>query len=71
MGNGDITSFDRLELNQDNESDVTQDEADASRENCTDDDVDLSDKEFTVNYETNHDTSCYNEIEEVITNCSG
>ncbi|KAI2659336.1 FYVE, RhoGEF and PH domain-containing protein 5 [Labeo rohita] len=66
VGNGDITSSDRLELNQDNESDVTQDEADASRENCTDDDVenDLSDKEFTVNYDTNHDTSCYNEIEE-------
>uniref|UniRef100_A0A671M8P3 FYVE, RhoGEF and PH domain containing 5a n=1 Tax=Sinocyclocheilus anshuiensis TaxID=1608454 RepID=A0A671M8P3_9TELE len=64
VGNGYITSSDRLELNQDNESDVTQDEADAFRENCTDDDVDLSDKEFTVNYETNHDTSCYNEIEE-------
>ncbi|KAK2874344.1 hypothetical protein Q8A67_021497 [Cirrhinus molitorella] len=66
VGNGDITSSDRLELNQDNESDVTQDEADASRENCTDDDVesDLSDKEFTVNYDTNHDVSCYNEIEE-------
>ncbi|XP_058647926.1 FYVE, RhoGEF and PH domain-containing protein 5 isoform X2 [Onychostoma macrolepis] len=64
VGNGDITSSDRLELNQDNESDVTQDEADTSRENCTGDDVDLSDKEFTVNYETNHDTSCYNEIEE-------
>ncbi|XP_016147649.1 FYVE, RhoGEF and PH domain-containing protein 5 isoform X2 [Sinocyclocheilus grahami] len=64
VGNGYITSSDRLELNQDNESDVTQDEADASRENCTDDDVDLSDKVFTVNYETNHDTSCYNEIEE-------
>uniref|UniRef100_A0A8C2HS33 FYVE, RhoGEF and PH domain containing 5a n=1 Tax=Cyprinus carpio TaxID=7962 RepID=A0A8C2HS33_CYPCA len=64
VGNGYITSSDRLELNQDNESDVTQDEADASRENCTDDDVDLSDKEFTVNYETNHDTSCCKEIEE-------
>uniref|UniRef100_A0A673K9G8 FYVE, RhoGEF and PH domain-containing protein 5-like n=1 Tax=Sinocyclocheilus rhinocerous TaxID=307959 RepID=A0A673K9G8_9TELE len=64
VSNGYITSSDRLELNHDNESDVTQDEADASRENCTDDDVDLSDKEFTVNYETNHDTSCYNEIEE-------
>ncbi|KTG07321.1 hypothetical protein cypCar_00019536, partial [Cyprinus carpio] len=66
VGNGDITSSDRLELNQDNESDVTQDESDASRENCTDDDVEnnLSDKEFIVNYDTNHDTSCYNEIEE-------
>ncbi|XP_059385323.1 FYVE, RhoGEF and PH domain-containing protein 5 isoform X2 [Carassius carassius] len=66
VGNGDITSSDRLELNQDNESDVTQDEADASRENCTDDDVEnnLSDKEFIVNYDTNHDTSCYNEIDE-------
>ncbi|XP_026111262.1 FYVE, RhoGEF and PH domain-containing protein 5-like isoform X1 [Carassius auratus] len=64
VGNGYLTSSDRLELNQDNESEVIQDEADASRENCTDDDVDLSDKEFTVNYDTNHDTSCYKEIEE-------
>ncbi|XP_052465921.1 FYVE, RhoGEF and PH domain-containing protein 5 isoform X1 [Carassius gibelio] len=66
VGNGDITSSDRLELNQDNESDVTQEEANASRENCTDDDIknNLSDKEFIVNYDTNHDTSCYNEIEE-------
>ncbi|XP_043108212.1 FYVE, RhoGEF and PH domain-containing protein 5 isoform X2 [Puntigrus tetrazona] len=64
VGNGDITSSDRLELNQDNESDVAQDEADTSRDNCTDDDVDLPDKVFAVNYEINHDTSCCNDIEE-------
>ncbi|XP_056323929.1 FYVE, RhoGEF and PH domain-containing protein 5 [Danio aesculapii] len=62
VGNGDITSSDRLELKQDNESDVAQDESDASRENCTDDQAenDLSDKEFAVNY----DTTCHDEIEE-------
>ncbi|XP_077059286.1 FYVE, RhoGEF and PH domain-containing protein 5 isoform X3 [Siphateles boraxobius] len=63
VGNGDITSSDRLELKQDNESDVTQDETDAFRENCTDDHMesDLSKKDLS---DTNHDTTCYNEIEE-------
>lgn len=62
VGNGDITSSDRLELKQDNESDVAQEESDASRENCTDDQAenDLYDKEFAVNY----DTTCYDEIED-------
>lgn len=63
MGNGDITSSDRLELKQDNESDVTQDETDAFRENCTDDHMEsnLSEKDLS---DTNHDTTHYNEIEE-------
>lgn len=64
MGNGDITSSDRLELKQDNESDVTQDETDAFGENCTDDHMESDLSEFTVNYDTNHDTTCFNEIDE-------
>jgi len=62
VGNGDITSSDRLELKQDNESDVTEDETDAFRENCTDDHMEsnLSEKNLS---DTNHDTT-YNEIEE-------
>ncbi|XP_067244394.1 FYVE, RhoGEF and PH domain-containing protein 5 isoform X1 [Chanodichthys erythropterus] len=64
VGNGDITSSDRLELKQDNESDVTQDETDAFGENCTDDHMESDLSEFTVNYDTNHDTTCFNEIEE-------
>lgn len=63
MGNGDITSSDRLELKQENESDVTQDETDAFRENCTDDHMesDLSEKDLSDTY---HDTTYYNEMEE-------
>ncbi|XP_057218129.1 FYVE, RhoGEF and PH domain-containing protein 5 isoform X1 [Triplophysa rosa] len=67
VGNGDITSSDRLELKLDNESDVSQDEADVSGENSTGDcmDKDLSDtvKRFILNYDTNHETT-YHEIKE-------
>ncbi|XP_051528911.1 FYVE, RhoGEF and PH domain-containing protein 5-like isoform X2 [Myxocyprinus asiaticus] len=62
VSNGHITSSDRLELEQDNESEVSQDEADASRENCTDDyEKKDTEKKFKI---TNHDIICYNEIEE-------
>ncbi|XP_055039834.2 FYVE, RhoGEF and PH domain-containing protein 5 isoform X1 [Misgurnus anguillicaudatus] len=76
VGNGDITSSDRPELGQENESDVSQDEADAPGENCTDDciDKDLSDMvtKFIVNYDTIHNTTYYNEIEEgVVVNKMG
>ncbi|XP_051956917.1 FYVE, RhoGEF and PH domain-containing protein 5-like isoform X2 [Xyrauchen texanus] len=62
VSNGQITSSDRLELEQDNESEVTQDEADASKANCTDDHEkkNLSDTENKFRI-TNHDIICYNE----------
>ncbi|XP_051967728.1 FYVE, RhoGEF and PH domain-containing protein 5-like isoform X1 [Xyrauchen texanus] len=63
VSNGDITSSDRLELKQDNESEVTQDEADASRENCTDDHENLSDTDKKLMF-NNHDIICYNDTEE-------
>lgn len=66
VGNGDITFSDRLELVLDNESEISQDEADASGENSAGDcgNMELSDtvKRFIVNYDTNHET--YHEIEE-------
>ncbi|TRY65793.1 hypothetical protein DNTS_014260 [Danionella cerebrum] len=54
VSNGEITSYERLSLNQDTESEATQDEANASRDNS-----DLSDKELSS------DSAWFNEIEEL------